>query len=93
MTGSQIVPVITDAPPPRPRPAAERWRYRARAALAVFVLVATALDAWLTAQLGIAPIWPTVRYSCSRLIAECRAWAVRAVDAEIVDDSDRKVRL
>jgi hypothetical protein len=91
MTSTPRVYLITDAPPRRDaRPV--RWRVWLRLTLAALALLVTAADAWVTAVLDTRPLIPAVRLAGARIIAWCRDRAAGVVPAEIVDDSDRKVR-
>ncbi|MET8140399.1 hypothetical protein ABZU32_08840 [Sphaerisporangium sp. NPDC005288] len=78
----------------RPRQRAE-WREQLRAALqgllAVLVLLASAADAWLTATLGLPPAAPMLRRLAEVVADAWRTGAARAIDAEIIDDPERKV--
>ncbi|MBO4274946.1 hypothetical protein [Microbispora triticiradicis] len=87
---------------PRPGtwPAVLAWlRIALRVALCVLVLLATALDAWLTALVGLPPLLPRVRRLAATLArvlaAECRACATTMTDPGVVDaeviDTDQEV--
>ncbi|WP_182876114.1 hypothetical protein [Microbispora sp. H10670] len=89
---------------PRPGmwPAVLAWlRLALRVAVCVLVLLATAVDAWLTALVGLPPMLPRVRRLAAVLarvvITECRACTDHAfgpggdvVDAEVID-TDQEV--
>lgn len=61
-----------------------------RGLLAVLALVATAMDALVTALLGTAPLTPRLRRAGRVLADEYRAGHAGAVDAEVVDDHDER---
>ncbi|GAA3801708.1 hypothetical protein GCM10022226_21920 [Sphaerisporangium flaviroseum] len=62
-----------------------------RGLLAVLALLVTAADAWLTATLGLPPAAPMLRRLAEVVADAWRAGAARAIDAEIIDDPERKV--
>mgnify|MGYP006976755733 CR=1 FL=1 len=60
-----------------------------RLVLAVLALVATAVDAYLTARLGWRPILPAIGRLAALAAREARLRAAGVVDAEVIDDSDQ----
>ncbi|MFI6818705.1 hypothetical protein ACIBG7_40345 [Nonomuraea sp. NPDC050328] len=92
----RVVYVVTDAVPPRASRSLRRLLAWLRGALAlllaVLVLLVTALDAWLTALIGIRPLIPAACRGLTLLAREARAWADGIPEADIVTDPDREVR-
>ncbi|MBA2896646.1 hypothetical protein [Nonomuraea soli] len=90
----RVVYVITDAAPPRS--AASRGlrlllaglREVLALILAVLVLLVTALDAWVTARLGIRPVIPAGRRALAVLLREARAWIEDIPEADLIDDCE-----
>ena len=67
----------------------ERVRPVLRGCWAVVVLVATAVDALITAVLGVAPLTPRLRTLRQVLADEYRAGRAGAVDAEVFDPNEQ----
>ncbi len=61
-----------------------------RGLLAVLAMVATAVDALVTAVLGTAPLAPRLRRAGRVLADEYRAGHAGAVDAEVIDNHDER---
>ncbi|TDC55586.1 hypothetical protein E1281_11675 [Actinomadura sp. KC345] len=75
---------------PPGRSAWERLGPVVRGLLAVLALLATAVDALVTALLGTAPLAPRL-HRAGRIVAdEYRAGHAGAVDAEVVDDHEEQ---
>ena len=92
--GSEVAPTVrvTSSAGPRQRLGLrESLRAGVRVAVAVLVLLATATDAWLTALLGLPPLIPALRHLTRMLADELRRRAAGAIDAEIINDPERKV--
>ncbi|MEU9019978.1 hypothetical protein [Actinomadura sp. NPDC048394] len=68
----------------------ERFGPVARGVLAVLSLLATALDALVTALLGTAPLAPRLCRAGRVLADEYRAGRAGAVDAEVIDDNEKQ---
>lgn len=80
-------------PPPHgqdERPDRDLWSVL-RGCVAVLVLVLTALDALVTAVLGVSPVTPVLSRLRHVIADEYRAARMGAVNAEPIDDQERKV--
>lgn len=77
-------------PPPGPS-TWERLSPVAYGLLAVLALVASAVDALVTALLGVAPLGPRLRRAGRVLADEYRAGHAGAVDVDVVDDNEPEV--
>lgn len=83
---------ITATPRARPRAGArERLRAGLRVTWCLLGLLATAVDAWLTALLGLAPFIPRLRRLAAVVADECRTCAAGAIDADVIEDTEEGV--
>lgn len=83
---------ITGVPRSRQRAGArERLWVGLRVVLCVLTLLVTAVDAWLTALLGVRPLTPVLRRLAAVIADECRTCAAGAIDADVIEDSEGKV--
>ncbi|REE96641.1 hypothetical protein [Thermomonospora umbrina] len=77
------------------RPRSGRWarmRPVLRGLLAVALLLVTAVDALLTALIGVRPLVPLLRSLAAVLADEYRAGRVGAIDADVIEDDDQSER-